>query len=113
MRSFQGDNTMISMRHGQEREQTAVALARIHADPDGSRGRSRVVAGPPVAQPYKLLVTPKEAAEILSVGRTTIFELMAGGQLPSVRIRSSRRIPMVALQQLVQQLLDQAGGEQP
>jgi excisionase family DNA binding protein len=105
---------MNSMRHGQEREhETAVELATIHADPDGSKGRRRLVVGPPVAQPYKLLVTPQEAAEILSLGRTTIFELMACGQLPSVRIRSSRRLPVVALQQVVQQLLDEARGEQP
>jgi excisionase family DNA binding protein len=105
--------SMISIRGGEEREhQTAVELARIHADPDGSKGRRRRVVGPPAAQPCKLLVTPKEAAEILSVGRTTIFELIASGQLPSVRIRSSRRIPTVALQQLVHQLLDETRGEQ-
>ena len=30
----------------------------------------------------QLLVTPEEAARRLSVGRTTIYELMASGELP-------------------------------
>ncbi|MGO9148194.1 MAG: helix-turn-helix domain-containing protein [Acidimicrobiales bacterium] len=33
-----------------------------------------------------LLVTPEEAARRLSVGRTTIYELMASGELQSVNI---------------------------
>jgi hypothetical protein len=39
-------------------------------------------------EPYlhKLLVPPDEAAVILSLGRTKVFELMATGQLSSVRI---------------------------
>jgi excisionase family DNA binding protein len=59
---------------------------------------------------YKLLVTPEEAAAILSAGRTTIFQLMASGHLASVRIGSSRRIPISALDQFVRDLLDDAGG---
>jgi excisionase family DNA binding protein len=56
--------------------------------------------------PYKLLVTPEEAAVILSVGRTTVYELMASGQLESVQIKSCRRIPVAALQRFVQRLLE-------
>jgi excisionase family DNA binding protein len=55
--------------------------------------------------PYKLLVTPEEAAAILSVGRTTIYELMASGQLESVHIKSCRRVPVAALERFVQRLL--------
>ena len=56
--------------------------------------------------PYKLLVTPEEAAVILSVGRTTVYELMATGQLESVHIKSCRRIPVAALQRFVESLLE-------
>jgi excisionase family DNA binding protein len=55
---------------------------------------------------YKLLVTPEEAAAILSVGRTTVYEFIATGQLESVQIKSCRRIPMAALQRFVQRLLE-------
>jgi excisionase family DNA binding protein len=41
----------------------------------------------------KLLLRPKEAAELIGIGRTKVFELMRTGQLESVRIGSSRRIP--------------------
>ena len=41
----------------------------------------------------KLLLRPKEVAELIGIGRTKVFELMRSGQLESVRIGSSRRIP--------------------
>jgi len=44
-----------------------------------------------------LLVTPEEAARRLSLGRTTVYELMATGELESVRIGRSRRIPVSSL----------------
>jgi predicted DNA-binding transcriptional regulator AlpA len=40
----------------------------------------------------QLLVTPEEAARRLSVGRTTIYELMASGQLQSVNPVASCQI---------------------
>lgn len=44
-----------------------------------------------------LLHTPESAGRALNLGRTTIFELMATGQLESVKIGRSRRIPHDAL----------------
>jgi excisionase family DNA binding protein len=55
---------------------------------------------------HKLLVTPEEAAAILSVGRTTVYELMATGELESVHVKSCRRIPVAALERFVQRLLE-------
>lgn len=40
----------------------------------------------------KLLLTPLEAAEALSISRSKVYELLAGGQLHSVRIDGCRRI---------------------
>jgi excisionase family DNA binding protein len=59
----------------------------------------------------KLLLTPEEAAERLSVGRSRIFELIASGRLRSVRLGASRRIPTTALVEFVDELsaLDSAG----
>ena len=41
----------------------------------------------------QLLLTPEEAANRLAICRTRVYELMGSGQLESVRIGSSRRVP--------------------
>ena len=45
----------------------------------------------------KLLARPDEAAATLGVGRTRIYQLLATGALPSVRVGRSVRVPMDAL----------------
>ena|SRR5271157_2537891 len=55
-----------------------------------------------------LLVTPEEAARRLSVGRTTIYELMASGELQSVNIGRCRRVPVSSLSLFVNRLIDDA-----
>lgn len=54
----------------------------------------------------KLLLTPEEAAEVLSLGRTKVYQLIGDGTLRSVRIGKCRRIPAAALADLVEQLAD-------
>jgi len=49
----------------------------------------------------KLLFTPEEAAGVLSVGRSTVYELMRRGRLRSVQIGRSRRIDHVELSRFV------------
>ena len=46
----------------------------------------------------RLLLTPERAAERLDVGRTTVYGLLATGELESVRIGRSRRIPAEAVE---------------
>ena len=53
----------------------------------------------------QLLVTPEEAARRLSVGRTTIYELMASGELQSVNIGRCRRVPVSSLSSFVSKLI--------
>lgn len=50
-----------------------------------------------------LLVRVDEAARILSLGRSTVYELLANGTLPSVTVGTARRIPLAALQAWVAQ----------
>lgn len=60
----------------------------------------------------KLLLTPEETATTLSVGRSKVYELIARGELASVRIGGSRRIPVEAVTEFVRRLAsDPAGGE--
>ena len=51
-----------------------------------------------------LLLTPEDAADLLSIGRSKLYELIGDGRLASVRIGASRRVPMSALVQFVESL---------
>src|SRR3954451_5118737 len=51
-----------------------------------------------------LLLKPEEVAEYLNIGRSKVYELMSAGQLESVRIGSSRRIPRAAAEAFVESL---------
>ncbi|MGH9064693.1 MAG: helix-turn-helix domain-containing protein [Acidimicrobiales bacterium] len=58
----------------------------------------------------KLLLTPEDAAEVLSIGRTKLYELLAAGLIGSVRIGGCRRVPTAALADYVSRLsLPEAG----
>lgn len=48
-----------------------------------------------------LLLTPEDAAEMLSISRSKLYELLAAGEVESVRIGGSRRIPVDALEDFV------------
>ena len=49
----------------------------------------------------KVLLTPEEAAQALSIGRSKVYELLRAGALASVRIGASRRIPVDAVRAYV------------
>ncbi|MBO0713897.1 MAG: helix-turn-helix domain-containing protein [Acidimicrobiales bacterium] len=49
----------------------------------------------------KRMLTALEVAEILGIGRTKVFELMASGELESVAIGRCRRVPIEALEAFV------------
>jgi len=51
-----------------------------------------------------MLVRPEDAARVLGVGRTKVYELMRTGALRSVRLDGSRRIPVAALAEFVARL---------
>jgi excisionase family DNA binding protein len=53
----------------------------------------------------KLLLSPTEAAAHLSTGRSKVYELMRLGQLRSVKIGASRRIPQAALADFIATLI--------
>jgi excisionase family DNA binding protein len=51
-----------------------------------------------------VLLTPEQTASALSICRTKVYGLIRAGQLESVQIGASRRIPMEALEDYVRQL---------
>lgn len=56
----------------------------------------------------KLLLTVPEAAKALSISRSKLYELLASGALRSVRIDGARRIPLNALNDYVNALMEEA-----
>ena len=45
----------------------------------------------------RLLLRPAEAAETIGIGRSKVYELLASGDLPSIRVGGSIRVPVTAL----------------
>jgi excisionase family DNA binding protein len=54
----------------------------------------------------RLLLTIEAAAELLSLGRTTVYELVATGELASVKIGRSRRVSYESLRRFAERLSD-------
>ena len=59
---------------------------------------------PHVVAGRRLLVSPEEAASMLSVARSTVYVLMASGELPSVKIGKSRRLRVEDIEEYVDRL---------
>lgn len=55
----------------------------------------------------KLLLRPAEVGETLGVGRSKVYELLASGDLPSIRIGGSVRVPVDALRAWIDRQLDE------
>jgi excisionase family DNA binding protein len=59
----------------------------------------------------KLLLRIPEAAQMISVGRSTMYELVASGVVPSVRFGKSVRVPAQALEEWIRKKYEQANCE--
>jgi excisionase family DNA binding protein len=57
----------------------------------------------------QLLLTTEQAAELLSVSRTTVYELIKQGKLRTVHIGRSCRVPLRELHRCIERL---AGGQE-
>lgn len=57
----------------------------------------------------KLLLTPTEAAEVLSISRSKLYELIGQGRLATVTIDTSRRVPSDALIEFIERLRQDHG----
>ncbi len=59
----------------------------------------------------KRLYRPAEAAETLGVSRARLYQLIAAGEIGSVKIGVSRRVPAVDLDAYVSRLRSQHGAD--
>jgi excisionase family DNA binding protein len=57
---------------------------------------------------FGLLLSVEEAARLLGIGRTLMFELIGSGAVTSVRIGRLRRVPVNALDRYVRSLEESA-----
>jgi excisionase family DNA binding protein len=60
----------------------------------------------------KLLLTPSEAADVLSISRSKLYELIGQGRVSTVTIDTSRRVPAHALVEFMQRLQEQDADHQ-
>lgn len=65
----------------------------------------RTVSRQSAAPVEPLLVRVEEAARLLCLSRSTIYEMLESGEIPSVRRGAARRIPLAALRAWVEQQL--------
>jgi excisionase family DNA binding protein len=81
------------------RESTAIRAVREAIEHGAQADQSQVST--PESEPELLRVS--EAAKMLGVGNTTLWALIQHGELPSIRIGRSRRIPTRALRQWIEE----------
>ncbi|MDE3103184.1 MAG: helix-turn-helix domain-containing protein [Chloroflexota bacterium] len=65
------------------------------------------MSAPDGQKPAKLLLTPEEAAEVLAISRTRLYELLRRGEIRSVKIGKVRRVSVRALEAYVEQLQEE------
>lgn len=50
---------------------------------------------------HRLLLRPEEAADRLGIGRSQMFDLLRRGEIVSISLGKSRRVPVGALEEFV------------
>jgi excisionase family DNA binding protein len=58
----------------------------------------------------RLLYSVEEAAELLGIGRTFMFELVATRQVDSIKVGKRRKIPRAALEGYISRLTSEQAG---
>lgn len=61
------------------------------------------------ATPAPLLLRVEEAAAMLGIGRTRMFTLIDSGEVASLKLGRSRRVPVDAIRAYVDGLMAEAG----
>jgi excisionase family DNA binding protein len=62
------------------------------------------INGHPRDVPSQLLLTPEEAARVLRISRSKLYELLRAEAIESVRIDRLRRVPTQALHEYIDRL---------
>jgi excisionase family DNA binding protein len=65
----------------------------------------------PLSGPGQLLFSAEEAAGLLGIGRTFMFELLATGEIDSLKVGRLRKIPRDAIDGYIERLRAQQGAK--
>jgi len=60
----------------------------------------------------EVLLTPEASAKELSISRAHLYRLLARGEIKSVLVGRSRRIPFRAIEQYVEHLMSEQNGDE-
>lgn len=63
----------------------------------------------PAAPPRRLLLRVEDAAAELAVSRSTLYALIAAGQLATVTIGRARRVPFSEIERLIDKRMTRGG----
>ena len=72
------------------------------------QGKGYPIINPQAGAPQRFLLRIPEAAETLGIGRTNIYELIATGELPTIRVGRAVRFSDIVLQKWVEAREQQA-----
>jgi excisionase family DNA binding protein len=61
----------------------------------------------------RLLLRPSEAAARLGIGRSTLYQLIARGEIRVLKIGAATRIPVWELERFVRRLAAEQGVDEP
>jgi excisionase family DNA binding protein len=60
----------------------------------------------------RLLLRPAEVADLIGIGRSKVYEMLASGELPSVRVGGGLRVPRTGLEEWVDAKTRNVGGRE-
>lgn len=63
--------------------------------------RKRTMQVPSVSPDSKLLLSVDEAAAVMSLGRSSVYDLVMRREIASIKVGRMRRIPLAALENFV------------
>ena len=61
----------------------------------------------------KILLRPSEVAEAVGVGRSKVYELIASGAIPSVRLGGCVRVPVASLERWITEQVVSVQAQRP
>lgn len=70
--------------------------------------RKRMSSVPAISPEMKVLISVEEAAAMLSLGRTLVYQLVMRGELRSIKIGGARRVIVSSLHEYIGRQVAQA-----
>lgn len=81
----------------------------INQNPSSKADHPSVASAAPEIRPTdRLLLRPIEAAEMLGIGRSTMFAMIAKGEIPTVRFGRAVRVPLAQLKAWLSKRIEEA-----